>query len=313
MLLEDFNIKTVLGNNDLELEADPGESFLVKDVIINDPADDYVSLWIDNTRVSYIRVGGELGNHLEANPGGAVEAVANSTPQRAGKPTILGYLGGKGVFEGYPVPTGSTFSITGAAQAASEQIVIYEKYSEGDITPDMQNGVESDVKIWINYGSSGAAINADGETELETPTNPADFEDFPFGASAPAGRLTEILGILASDFAPVANDGTDDIATQYLRLIKENTTLFDEDSNGLMLDATDFIAALGADHVGEGISVIGNLSSTDARNPLWFPSPVEFLGGERLTVMLNTEQHGTGQDISAAEQEVGFILRTTRT
>ena len=59
-----FMVKTVLGDTDLELKADPGESFLIKDIRIYNPATAYATLQIEKTTVGYFRVNGTLGSHL---------------------------------------------------------------------------------------------------------------------------------------------------------------------------------------------------------------------------------------------------------
>ncbi len=59
-----FALKTVFGNTDLELKADPGESFLIKNVFIATPASDYITLRTEKATVGYFRVGGNLGSHL---------------------------------------------------------------------------------------------------------------------------------------------------------------------------------------------------------------------------------------------------------
>ncbi|HID30015.1 MAG TPA: hypothetical protein EYP19_08430, partial [Desulfobacterales bacterium] len=61
---EHFAVKTVLGDNAIELRADPGEAFLVKDILIHNPATDYATVKIEKTTVGYFRVGGSLGSHL---------------------------------------------------------------------------------------------------------------------------------------------------------------------------------------------------------------------------------------------------------
>jgi len=48
----------------LELRADTGESFLVKDVMIAGCDDDYVEVFIDRDSVGFFRVGKRLGSHL---------------------------------------------------------------------------------------------------------------------------------------------------------------------------------------------------------------------------------------------------------
>jgi hypothetical protein len=56
-LLQPLAVKTVLGDTDLELKADPGESFLIKDIRIYNPASNYVTLQTSKTTVGYYRVG----------------------------------------------------------------------------------------------------------------------------------------------------------------------------------------------------------------------------------------------------------------
>lgn len=62
-LKEPFLVKTVLGATAFTLKADPGEAFLVKDILVRDPASNYLSVKIDKSLVGYFRVGGNLGGH----------------------------------------------------------------------------------------------------------------------------------------------------------------------------------------------------------------------------------------------------------
>lgn len=59
-----FALKTVFGNTDLELKADPGESFLIKNIFISNPAGNFITLRTEKTTVGFFRVGGNLGSHL---------------------------------------------------------------------------------------------------------------------------------------------------------------------------------------------------------------------------------------------------------
>lgn len=63
--------KTVIGDTAFTLQADPGESFLVKDIWIVSPAADYATVQIDRTTVGYFRCGGPLGSHLNMHRGRA--------------------------------------------------------------------------------------------------------------------------------------------------------------------------------------------------------------------------------------------------
>lgn len=62
-LKQPWAIKTVLGNTDLELRADPGEAFRVLDVFTYDPVADYVTVRIEKTTVGYFRTRSVLGGH----------------------------------------------------------------------------------------------------------------------------------------------------------------------------------------------------------------------------------------------------------
>lgn len=63
-LKQPFAIKTVAGNTDLELTADPGESFLIKDILTHYCSDTYCTIRVDKTTVAYFRQGGPFGAHI---------------------------------------------------------------------------------------------------------------------------------------------------------------------------------------------------------------------------------------------------------
>jgi len=63
-LKQPFAVKNVLGDTDLTLEAHPGESFLIKDIMTHYCAEDYCTLTIDKTTVGYFRQSGTLGAHI---------------------------------------------------------------------------------------------------------------------------------------------------------------------------------------------------------------------------------------------------------
>ena len=350
-LKEPFMVKCVLGNNDLELSPDSGESFLIKDIQIYNPASDYVTLTIDKVTVGYFRVGGVLGSHLPflkaqakhahdisvaagadtttskrcdiKNSGGTDLNLglihdgtqAATTLKRAmdlekiatpGK-TILGLLAEKGIFKGYPVACGQTFKITGAKQSGAIQLVLYEKYDEGDIKKDMPNGTDAKEYMFLNYGNCGGDVNVDGDTLYNTPKSPAQFPDFPFGKVVDPKKEITIHGICASDFAPKENDGTDYCYTKYLKFIKGRKTLFDEDMNGILLYAPFNDAYGDIDMVGEGYSLIGNFSDVDMKMPLFFPTPLVFPPGEELNIYLTTVKGGNGQNIAVTKHEITLI------
>lgn len=63
--------KTVLGNTNLTLKADPGEAFMVKDILIRSAASSYVTVKIEKSLVGYFRTGGVFGSHITFRRGHA--------------------------------------------------------------------------------------------------------------------------------------------------------------------------------------------------------------------------------------------------
>ena len=63
--------KTVIGNTNLSLKADPGEAFIVRDILIRSAANPYVSVKIEKSLVGYFRTGGVFGSHITFRRGHA--------------------------------------------------------------------------------------------------------------------------------------------------------------------------------------------------------------------------------------------------
>jgi len=226
--------------------------------------------------------------------------------------SLLSLLYKKGLWRGIPVASGETLTITGASQSGAVQMVIYQVFDAEDQTPDKPNGSESPELDYIIYGSSGGNINKTGDTELTSATNPAEFPGFPFSDDVPAQSTITVFGVCASDVAPAACNGTNYCITNYLKLFRDNVVLFDEDKNGILCQAVTPTGSLVVDRIGEGLSIVGNFTDLDYRPPLFFPEPLVFEQGQELTVYWTTTKGGSGANISAALQEVGFICRLVR-
>lgn len=356
-LREPYMIKTVLGDSDLSLIADPGQSLLIKNVFIHNPASDYLTLRTEKTTVGYFRVGGTLGSHLPFPYGPAqlslgfkakaltitdvqynqvIDAGANDLdqafaaedqmaseavvprmtyPQTLSKPplTILQYLAAKGIFTGYPVAEGETFKLSGAAQANAIQVVEYQIHEAEDQKSVMENGSKAAHYLFLQYGNTGADITAAAESVYDTNITPAEFPNFPFGDVVPARTTFSIFGILASNALVVDTDTANYIYTQYLKLIHERETLFDEDQNGILHQglAADLVKGLAA--IGEGHGLFGSYSDVDTREPFFFPSPLVYGPGDELGVWLSTVIAGTGSTLTQAQQELALISKVLRT
>ena len=373
-LLNPYLVKTVLGDTELSIKADPGESFLIKDILIYNPATDYCTLRIDRTTIGYYRIGGPLGSHLPFLPGRSVPVlpthehlslkmtaadtltaisatdvsqeikdgkgaaidlmgvrigasgttvktkdiptstdviIGGQVPQSLHK-TLLSLMIEKEIIAGYPVAVGETFTITGVKQANAIQVVIYERYDAEDMKAEMPNGSKCSDYTFVNYGNAGGNITTVTTTEYTASKNPAEFPDFPFGKVVPAKTKIELLSILASDFAPHDNDGSDQIWTEYINLIADRITLFDEDRNGLLLYGPSGTNVGARNRVGEGHSLIGNYSDVDLRLPLDIPGGLVYAAGDELGVYLTTGGAGTPKTIDIYEGEIAFIEKISR-
>lgn len=226
-----------------------------------------------------------------------------------GAETILQYLGKKEMFEGYPVASGEKFIVSLVTGATAVKIIEYDIYDQDDITSEMPNGSKSDQVTYISYGDFGAVIQAQVNPVLAESNNPPEFSDFPFGAGVPSKRKIEVLGILATDVSPALNVTGTCTQTEFLRLMKDQKLLFDEDHQGLLYFSPFPDSIANSDMIAEGFAVGGNYTQCDRREPLMFDPPLEFTEGEKLTVMWHTIIGGVGAAISQELQEVAFILR----
>jgi len=291
-------IKWTSGATKLELEADTGEAFMVKDILVEGASGNYTTVTIDKTTVGYFRTdSGNLGNHLHF---GLEDSV---------KKTLLGFLRDKGIFKGYPVAEGQTFIVNPGSSMAIG--ILYDIYEPGDITPDMENGSEAKEYMLINYGRKASTGNlADGDNEYVYSKLPSEFPDFPFGKDVPAKTTINIFGILASDVGKTTTSGSNKQITMYLKLIKEREVLFDEDKRGLMLIGN--LPTSDTTYIGKGTGIIGNYSNIDERLPLLFSEPLSFGAGEELTVVMNTSVATGSANITVAEGEVAMIEKIIR-
>jgi len=291
-------MKSGVGVTTLTLQADVGKSFLVKDILVKDVADGYLTIKIDRTTVGYFRVDDDkLGNLLHY-------PLADSI-----KKTLLGYLMEKGLFGGYPVAEGQIFELSGLGASGITATIVYDEYDAGDITPAMENGTEADTLVYVSFGRTGAVINTAGEHLLNVCINPSEFPGFPFGADVPAKTEIDVLGLLASERG--ADDGsttTNYIRTTYYKLMRGREILFDPDRNGIPALGA-YVASGGAFEPENNLSVLGEFSSTAQRLPFLFPEGFTFGSGEELLAYMVTEVAGSPGQFELDEQEVGFILR----
>lgn len=298
MLKEPFAIKSVIGTTDLTLTAKAGESLLVKGIICEPPTDTALTIKTAKTTVGYFRLRGGNGNHLYSPYSLAVSGFKNSLPN------ILDFLFSLGLFGGYPIAEGETMVFSGGSEALGVQAVTYEIWDAGDKKATDPNGSAAPVFFFLNYGRYSTTL-ADGDNLYASRQCPVEFPDFPWGVTAPQGKIVTLHGIC---FAPisVATAGVTNLQnTKYVKLIREREVLFDEDREGIL--AYHAPGAANTINRQNGRGPLGLYTDRDSRLPFMFPVPLVFKGGEELGVYVNTEVTAGVANISAAQGELSFI------
>ena len=292
-----------LGTTALTLQAEANESILVRGIFSAGSSATHLTITVGQRTVGYFRVAGALGNHIPWPPGFSTVGPVTGV-------NLFDMLYADGIHRGFPIGSGQTMNWSGPNAAGSVNAVLYDIYDRDDILSTLPNGSESKELDYINYGNTGATITTATDSTYDTQVNPSEFPLFPFAADVPGSHNITWYGVLGSTFAPSENDGTNDIATTYFKLIQNQTVLFDKDTTGL--PAWQALGSQSADQVGAAASLVGNFSSTDQRLPLMFAQPSLFQAGDELTAQVSTQIAGSGANYLIADQELGLILRSVR-
>ena len=208
---------------ELTLIAGAGESLIIRDVhVAGTGGGGYTTFFIDTSTQGYFRTStGGLGSHL---------AFIGRSERRK---TILGFLRDKGIFKGYPIQSGSKFTVKNTASAS--MCIEYDIYDAGDIHNTMENGKDSKELTFLMYGQPAANVNSTTETQITKKNNPSEFCDFPFRGGVATKRKIDLYGVVYSSRG--ADDGnavTHYIHTNHLKLVKGRNVLFDSMRNGLV-------------------------------------------------------------------------------
>jgi len=303
MLLETNCVKRALNTAGISLQADVGESLLVKAIYVGVVTTaGYAIVKIDNFTVGCWLVKGKGGNEL----GGMYKGYAAIN--------LMKLLVERGLPFSYPIAEGQKLTIAALDGAGAIQLV-YDRYTAGDIRADMSNGTASKVFSFIQYLGESAVLTASGDMLLDTSLSPAEFPDFPAGKPVPPRMKIKLHGITGCPVADAAS-GSNLFYTTYLKLIREREVLFDEDRLGIQFLGDS--AATGAGKYTDIESIIGSVGEIGAgffmankKEPLWFDPALLFLSGEELLVYLSWLKVGT-HTMPAGLPAVGLILEVNR-
>lgn len=295
--------KTMAAATSDTLEANTGESFLVKRIIAYPgESDTYLTLKIDRKTVGFYRFRGRGGNQIPC-------------PAYAGLDSnIMDWLTKAGIDVSLPIAEGQvlTFSRGGVGGNIA---ILYDKYDAGDIRADMPNGTDSKIFTYLQYMTHDGTIDADEDLLMDTSLTPAEFPDFPCGAVVPAKHKMEMVALCGSPLRNKSAGGAEYCYTTFIKLIKERETLFCEDGYGL-----PFLGDLGgADgrYYRSKHSVIGASGITGSDDvgsgigkPLIFEPPLVFLSGEELLFYVSVVANHDSQFDDYLD--IAAVLRVTR-
>jgi len=305
MLKQNNCTKLITAATGGSLEADTGESFLVKAVFNALPltkTDTYLTLKIDNVTVGYYRCVGKSGNHL----GGA----SSSTVGR----NLMQFLVDRGLPFSLPVAEGQKLNISRAA-GTGKIVILYDLYDAGDIRADMPCGTASKNYGFLQYLRETDILTDAGDMILDTSLTPAEFPDFPAGKAVPAKMKIKLHGIAGCPAGYwVSNDHG--MYTTYLKLVREREVLFDEDRVGFLFWANDYLAQthpyeLNKSLIGSGAEFGNSTGFFANKQPLMFDPAIVFESGEELLVYLTWAKKGSGT-MTANLTDVALILEVNR-
>jgi len=311
-LIEPFMVKSEFGvgaDTAVELEAKSGESLLVKDVIIDNCSDDYVLLEVEKTTVGFFRASGHLlGSHLPCSQAYFKGEKYQRGVFAGGSITLISYMIKKGWMRGYPVAEGQTFRVKPytSGESLGNVIIVYEKYDAGDIKSTDPNGSEAKEYIFINYGRSSSNLTQSKDYEVDTCVTTKEFPDFPFAKSVPSKTTIDILAILGSECIDY-DDASNYVSTKYLKVFRGRTCLFDRDKQGLPFYQPVFSGISAGTHFGRGVSIIGNYSEYDRREPFVPPTPLTFGEGEEVKIYITALAEGTAAILGPKYAEIGIV------
>ena len=262
--------------------------------------EEFLQLLIDRTTVGYFMVGGSRGDHLEYRK--------EDDPEDS---NVLLSMFKKGIFKGYPVASGQTFSWK-TENGHDVTVTIQGKlYDAEDIKPDMENGTESKSFVYVNYGKPSNAPASAGDVLVNNSISPAEFSNFPFGGVVPAKSRITIYGICANAVGRTSDSSANKSRTSYLKLVRGREVLFDPLRKGLLNKGT----APDSDGVSyaSGITLF-NFNSTIDNKPLyWFEEPLVFEAGEELNIFHTVEVVAGSINLTADDLMIALVMKEEKT
>lgn len=295
-------VKRITASGGGDLEANAGESFLIKRIYANPSGNDtFLTLRVDRKTVGVYRIGGDAGNHLSYLTEGNF------------KNNLMEFLAKAGINIFIPVAEGQLFTVSRYAETG-EVIIVYDIYDAGDMVASMPNGSDSKEYTFMQYMDSTETLTASGDVKIDTSLSPAEFPDFPCGAVVPARHTIDILGICGS---PVGDKTSGDnyFLSEYLKLVKDRETLFDEDRNGIPFfakkpDEDEVMYRTTMSLIGDCVMNSYSQAHELLADPLMFDPVLHFVAGEELLIYVTMAETGS-HTLTASIQSLAALIKVT--
>jgi hypothetical protein len=281
------------------ITALPSQSFMIKNVYVdgcsNDPC--WVTLQTQQTVVGYFRGGNDDNNNL-------------FMPQnKYGDENILSSLMRKKLFNGYPVASGETFTVTLSA-GTGDIFIEYDIYQTNDIKDTDANGISAADILQVLYGTIGEAVAAAGYKKFDTSNMPAGFTDFPWSINFPSNYNGELVAMMSqsidyNNYAGAANNyGT----SQYTRLTLDQTVLFDQQEDGFPTIGDGAAAGSTNTVLNEGYNVMPWVCPNVTKDLYFFDPPVPLVPGNNLLIEGDVALSNAAATLEADSWNVGLVV-----
>lgn len=270
------------GSNQLVLEADANESYVVMDIGVDGANDDTL------TEVSI----GEESMFAFPSDDGDDSLFREDSLQQFGY-SLYGFMREQGLpAPMLQVPEGDDLVVSNSTNSGTATVI----YQEGDANlanPNAPGGPESKTRLYpVSGAASASGVGAGTTTVLEADTSrqPAQYDDFPFGTDVPSNREYDLLALAVN-----LEDSTGSGATI------DGVRLTSEEQRFLQSNA-DFVDAAHAQY-----------PATDPDDgPLVFPAsspgPQTYTPGDDLDLEVEATQ-GTGSGSGTLQANATFIFQ----
>lgn len=303
MLLQANMVKRITASAGGDLEARSGESLRVRRIeCIPSTTDSYITISVDRVTLAYYRVKGKSGNHLSTILWSHL------------KQNIMEFLTESGINVTIPIAEGQVLNVKRYAETGNVML-IYDRFSAGDIKAADPNGSESKIYTFLQYAKVSPAPTASGDALIGVSLTPAEFPDFPCGKVVPPNHTIELLGIAGSPFVDGAA-GPVSFATSFMKLVKDREVLFDPDRNGIPFDgqaaaATALAYKANFSLIAPCTEILLDSSVITNGRPLMFDPPLRFEAGQELNAYLTVVKTGAATWTDNVDDQL-FILRVRR-